>query len=140
MKKILIITLLSLMAFTTSAYAKMGKHALMHANPLPNLVRVAMQNKDTLNITASQMQAIKAWGKVNKPKVMSLIHLVMTEEKMLMEESLTTDSDVIVKAATMLEARKQIIIIKTKCRENLKKVLSKVQYAQLVTMYKKAQK
>lgn len=139
MKHILIIALLSFMSLA-SLNAKMHNHALMHANPLPNLVRVAMKNSQELNITDAQIKSIKVWGKVNKPKMLKLVKLVMSEEKMLLEESLSTDNNVIIKAQTMLAARAEIIKIKTLCRENLKNVLSKEQYTQLVKIYKKTMK
>lgn len=142
MKKILIIAMLSLLALT-NVQAKQGQkhnHALMHTNPLPNLMRVAVQNKKELNITKAQMKEIKLWTKDAKPKIKALVQKVMQEERMLHKEALTTDNDVVAKAQTMLDTRKEIIVLKTQCRMNLKNILSKKQYNQLVKMYRQSRK
>ena len=135
MKKILILALLGLLGLS-NVQAQMKNHALMHANPMPNLVRVAMKNADSLNITKEQKQEIKAWSEANKPKMKELIKLVMTEERMLRKEALTADKDVVAKAQTMLDARKEIIVVKTQCRQNLKRILNEKQYKDLVKLYR----
>lgn len=142
MKKILITLMLSLMALTNvqAKEGKMNHHAMMHANPLPNLMRVATQNAKELNITADQMKELEAWKTTAKPKIKQLIKTVMQEERMLHKLALTTDSDVVAKAQPMLDARKAIIELKTQCRMNLKTILSEKQYKQLVKLYRQSRK
>ena len=132
MKKLLLITVIALMSLT-NLYAN---YALKHANPMPNLVRYALGNAELLQLNKAQVQDIKAWSKQNKPEMRKLIKQVMTEEKMLMQESLTTDKNVVNKAQTMLDARKKIIEIKTLCRAHLKEVLTAKQYSQVVGIYR----
>ncbi|WP_415250714.1 Spy/CpxP family protein refolding chaperone [Sulfurimonas sp.] len=139
MKKILIIVMLSLMALT-NVQANQGNmnHALMHTNPLPNLMRVAVKNAKELHITDAQMKSLKTWSSTTKPKIKSLVKKVMQEERMLHKESLTTDNDVVAKAQTMLDARKEIIELKTQCRMNLKTILNEKQYKHLVKLYRQS--
>jgi len=135
MKKILLALTLVLMSFTT-VHAAGNQFALKHANPLPNLMRIAINNADILGVDAKQMVALKAWSDTNKPKMMEMVKKVMAEEKMLLENALTTDNDSVKEAAVMLETRKQIIDMKAKCNTNLKTILTPKQYKQVVTIYR----
>ncbi len=63
----------------------------------------------------------------------------MTEEKMLHEKALDTDVDTVKEAEVMLETRKNIIAMKTKCRTTLKGILTPKQYADVITIYKSVQ-
>lgn len=148
MKKILtLVTLVALSLATAQAqnnqkmdhakHEKMKKaYALKHANPMPNLMRVAMKNKDTLKLSKEQIKALKAWGDTNKPQMQKMIKKVMNQEQRLLEESLTTDENIVQKAEKMLDTRREIIKMKTACRENLKTILTPAQYAQVVSLYK----
>lgn len=114
----------------------MNKLALKHANPMPNLMRIAIKNADLLGIDQKQMTALQAWSNTNKPKMQMMVKKVMHEEKMLLENALTTDNDSLKEAEAMLETRKQIIGMKAKCNANLKTILTKKQYADVVTIYR----
>ena len=65
-----------------------------------------------------------------------MVKKVMSEEKMLAENALTTDNDSVKDAEDMLETRKTIIAMKAKCNANLKTILTPKQYAQVVTIYR----
>ena len=144
MKKILVIAMLALMTLTTAQAKEDGKKqhemAMKHANPMPNLMRVAMEHKKDLNLSAEQVKALKAWADENKPKMKELIKTVNQEERMLHKEALTTDNDVVAKAQKMLDARKEIIVLKTQCRANLKTILDEKQFKQLVKIYRDSRK
>lgn len=114
----------------------MNTQALAHANPMPNLMRIAIGNADTLGLNAEQISGLKAWVQTNKPKMKEMIHKVMMEEAMLLEDALTTDNDSVKKAETMLETRKQIIATKAQCRMTLRKILTEKQYAQVIAIYR----
>ncbi|QSZ41622.1 hypothetical protein GJV85_05715 [Sulfurimonas aquatica] len=133
MKKILIVAAVFLMT-QLSVSANMMQN-MRHANPLPNLVSLSLNNASTLKLSEAQIKDLKTWSRDNKPNMIKLIQLVISEEKALMMEALTTDKDVIKKAETMLDARREIIKIKTLCRENLRKILTKDQYAQVIAMF-----
>ncbi len=135
MKKILLVITLILMSFST-LYAAGNQSALKHANPMPNLMRIAIKNADLLGVDAKQMVALKAWSDTNKPKMKMMVKKVMMEEKMLEENALTTDNDSVKEAEVMLETRKMIIAMKARCNANLKTILTKKQYAQVVTIYR----
>ena len=138
MKKIIIAITLIMISFSTLHAMKgsMHRHALKHANPMPNLMRIAVGNADLLGINAEQMKSLQQWINTNKPAMKQMIHKVMYEEKMLLEHALTDDTDTLKKAEVMLETRKQIIEMKTKCRAYLKNVLTKEQYANVVQIYR----
>ena len=138
MKKILIAITLILMSFSSLHAMNMGmqKHALKHANPMPNLMRIAIKNADILGIDAKQMTALRAWSDTNKPKMMKMVKKVMHEEAMLLENALTTDNDPVKEAEVMLETRKKIIEMKANCLANLKTILTKEQYQNVVNIYR----
>lgn len=140
MKKIIIAMTLILMSFSSLHAMNMGmgmnKHALKHANPMPNLMRIAIKNADLLGIDQKQMTALKAWSDTNKPKMKQMIQQVMHEEAMLLENALTTDNDSVKEAEVMLETRKKIIEMKANCNTNLKSILTKKQYQQVVNIYR----
>lgn len=134
MKKILIVIALVFMSLTT-AYAG-GNYALRHANPMPNLMRIAMGNAELLKITGEQMKGLHAWADENKPKMMMLVKQVVMQEKAIREEALTTDKDVMKKADEMLQTRRKIMQMKTACRATLRGILSEKQYAQVIGIYR----
>ena len=134
MKKILIFVMIVMMS-QLSIYASPNSD-MRHANPLPNLVRVTLNQASVLQLDAKQIKAVQAWNDANKPKMLELVALVMSEEKMLFDEALGKDQNTIKKAQVMLDARKEIIEMKTLCRANLRTILSKKQYAQLISIYK----
>jgi len=133
MKKI--ISMMTLIMLSLSTLSAMNP-ALKHANPMPNLMRIAIQNADMLGVDEKQMTALKAWSDTNKPKMMKMVKKVIEEEKMLLENALTTDNDSAKEAEVMLETRKKIIEMKAKCNANLKTILTPKQYKQVVMIYK----
>ena len=140
MKKLLIIVLLSILGLSSVQAANMEQYILKHTNPLPNLMRVAIKHARALDITDAQMKEMKAWQAVSKPKIKVLVRTVIEEERMLRQEALTTDVDVIGKAQKMLDTRKAIIELKTQCRMHLKTILNEKQYKELVKIYTKSRK
>lgn len=135
MNKILLAITLILMSLST-VEASGGKYALKHANPMPNLMRIAINNADLLGVDAKQMVALEAWSDTNKPKMQQMVKKVMMEEKMLLENALTTDKDSVKEAEVMLETRKTIIAMKAACNANLKTILTQKQYANVIAIYR----
>lgn len=132
MKKLFILTVIALISFT-SLHAN---YALKHANPMPNLVHYALGNAEILGITKKQISDIKFWAKDHKPQIQKLVKSVNEQERMLLEEALGADVNVVEKSKKMLETRAEIIQMKTACRASLKKILSKKQYEQLISIYR----
>ena len=114
----------------------MGSYALKHANPMPNLMRVALGNSALLGLSKSQIDSLNTWRTENQGKLRSLAQQVLSEERALHEHSLTNDDMAMKKATNILELRKQIMQTKTNCRTTLRKVLSKEQYNKVVSIYK----
>jgi hypothetical protein len=125
------------MSFTT--LQANNQYVLQHANPMPNLMRIAIQNASILEIDDKQMASLKTWVKKNKPVMQEMVKKVMSEEKMLHEKALDTDTDTTKEVEAMLETRKNIIAIKANCRVTLKSILTPKQYANVITIYKSAQ-
>ena len=134
MKKILVVLTIVLMAF--SSLNANRNHALNHANPMPNLMRIALGNAELLDISKTQLQSLKEWGKTNKPVMKQMIKQVMEQERTLRRNSLNSDDNINKLTNDMLKTRKDIIIMKTKCRRNLKKILNAKQYKQVIGIYR----
>lgn len=134
MKKIILIMTILFMSLST-VNAK-NNCALKHANPMPNLMRIAIKNADILGVDKKQMEALKAWSDTKKPEMKKMVKKIISEEKMLNEKALTSDADTVKAAEAMIETRKQIIDMKTKCNANLKTILTKKQYADVITIYR----
>ncbi len=133
MKKVLIVMFMALMSLSS---VHGSTHAMKHVSPLPNLVRIALGNAELLQLNEKQVKDIKSWVKTNRPTIKTLVKTVIEKEKSLRVEALTTDKNVVKNAESMLDARRQIIAIKTKCRAYLRSVLSEKQYAQVIGIYK----
>jgi hypothetical protein len=135
MKKIMLIISMLLMSLSTT-HASGNMYAMKHANPMPNLMRIAIKNADLLGVDAKQMIALKTWSDSNKPKMKMMVKKVMHEEKMLLENALSTDNDSVKEAEVMLETRKEIIVMKAACKANLKTILTPKQYADVIKIYR----
>ena len=70
MKKIMITIMLLFMSFSTldAINGPMNPNALKHANPMPNLMRIAVGNADLLGLNAEQMKSLQEWINTNKAK------------------------------------------------------------------------
>jgi len=134
MNKIILALTVFIMSFSTLQAG--NQHALKHANPMPNLMRIAIKNAPLLGIDAKQMASLKEWVTKSKPVMQEMVKKVVTEEKMLHEKALDTDADTVKEAEVMLETRKKIIAMKTKCRTMLKSTLTPKQYADVITIYR----
>ncbi len=134
MKKIILAFMLMFMSISTLS-ANSG-YAFRHANPLPNLMRVAMGNADLLDLNKEQRKSLMAYAKSNRPKARALVKKILEQEKALMQEALTTDKGVDTMADKMLESRKNLIEMKSACRTFLKSVLTEKQYKQVISIYK----
>jgi len=134
MKKIIIAMTIILMSVPTLHAG--NKCALKHANPMPNLMRIAIKNAVILKIDKKQMLALKAWATSKKPEMQKMVKKVITEEKNLHEKALTSDVNTAKEAEAMLETRRKIIEMKTKCNANLKTILTTQQYADVISIYK----
>ncbi len=134
MKKLLIALIVT--ALSCSSLNAMNNRSLTHANPMPNLMRIAQGNAELLGLNAKQMESLKAWSDVNRPKMMQMTQEVMQEEAMLKENALTSDTDIEKQVDRMLQARKNIIMLKTQCRAELKKILTLEQYANVIKIYR----
>jgi hypothetical protein len=74
-----------------------------------------------------------------KPVMKGMIKEVIMKEKALLENALTTETDIEKKADEVLALRKKIIMMKTECRKELKRILNEKQYANVIAIYKSVQ-
>lgn len=140
MKKLLSIATIVLISSLSAAPAMhngaMKKvHEINHANPMPNLMRVAIGNAEILNIDKKQMSALMAWSKENKPLMNKMVKDVMQKESEMEYSALTSGSNLEKLADSILETRREIMMKKIACRALLIKTLSAKQYAYLVNIY-----
>lgn len=133
MKKIIVAVMLMLMSVST-VYA--SGHGFRHANPLPNLMRIAIGNADLIALSQEQKKTLKAYAKTNRPKAKALVKQILEQEKAMMKEALTVDKEVSSMADKMLQARKNLIQMKSACRAFLKSVLNEKQYGEVINIYK----
>ena len=134
MKKLLLALSIMLMSLSTAQAG--SQQALRHANPMPNLMRIAIKNASILGVTPEQMKNLQVWVKKSKPEMIKMVQQVRSEEKMLLENALTIDKDVVKKSETVLGLRKKIIEMKTNCRAVLKNTLTEKQYANVINIYR----
>jgi len=115
-------------------------HGMHRVNPMPNLMRIAIGNAALLQITPEQLTQLNSWVDSKRPQMMQLVKEVMMTERMMRQEALGADADVLKMADKALGARKAIIEMKTACRAHLRKVLSKEQYANVLNIYQSVRK
>lgn len=100
-----------------------------HVNPLPNYMQLI--NKLDVKLDKEQEEKLSKWSNQNHPKMMKLAAIVNTLEKEVYELSMNkeTSENILKKVNEIANVKKQIVITKTDCRDNLKNnILSKDQW------------
>ena len=137
MKKIILILAVVLLSVSSS---HAGRHGMKHANSMPNLMRIALGNAELLDISKDQVSALRSWRNENKPKIMMMVKQAREQKRLMREEALGADKNVLKLAEKVFTLRKKIIEMKTRCRQTLKSVLNAKQYANVVSIYKSMRK
>ncbi|NOQ92867.1 MAG: hypothetical protein GQ552_09165 [Flavobacteriaceae bacterium] len=102
---------------------------IKHVNPLPNYMQL-IKNKD-VKLDKEQEEKLTEWSNQNHPGMMKLAAKVNTLEKEVYELSMNkeTSKNILKKVNEIADVKKQIVITKTDCRDNLKNnILSKGQW------------
>lgn len=121
---------------------KAAKHKHMkkmhHANPMPNLMRVIMMQGDKLDLSPEQEIALAKWRKQHKPVSKKLVADIIAGEKTLMLSSLAgvPKADLMRAFDHIATLRRQMAEMKSNCRDNMRKVLSKEQFSKVTALYK----
>jgi len=100
-----------------------------HVNPLPNYMQLI--KKSDVKLDKEQEEKLSKWSNQNHPKMMELAAKVNTLEKEVYELSMNkeTSENILKKVNEIANVKKQIVITKTDCRDNLKNnILSKEQW------------
>ena len=111
--------------------------AMKHANPMPNLMKVAMKYGDELHLNAQQKAEMVKWSKKAGPIMNGLVTDVIKAEKDLHSAALSNASqaDLQDMMDKVLSLRLQVAKGKMRCRENMRKVLDARQWDEVVSLY-----
>ena len=105
-----------------------------HINPVPNYMQLISNPK--LELNEAQDAQIAKWQKENNPKMAKLLRSVNALEKDIYDISLLKESksNMLAKVDEINELKRQILTLKTDCRDNLiNSVLSEDQWAILAS-------
>ncbi len=92
---------------------------IKHVNPLPNYMQLV--KTDVITLDKKQEENLSKWSSENHPKMMELAGKVNTLEKEVYLLSMQKESkaNILKKVAEIADIKKQIVITKTDCRDNL---------------------
>ncbi len=140
--KLLPLIAATLLLLSSASFAEITPEqmkAVVHANPMPNLMMVVNKNKDQLNLSEEQATALKAWHSENQPHMMEMATQVLELEKKLNDEALAGASGAALKQITgeIFNVRGAIIKTKLGCRNHMHSVLNQEQWDKVVELYKK---
>lgn len=141
-----LLTLLSVLALSFSSFVLAGMtpeqmQLVHHANPMPNLMQVVMNQGDKLELTEEQSKALDEWHSKNHPRIMAMAKRVAELEKTLSNEALDGASGAVLQQITneIFKVRENIIKTKLACRNNMHNILKPAQWDKLVELYKASQ-
>lgn len=111
----------------------MDMHTMQRVVPLPNLMMLANQRADTLQLTPEQQARLKSWAGQHLPAQNQLAGEIVRLEKQLRELILAGASAEVVDGVTReLETpRAALIQIRRQCAEEVRRVLTPAQWGQL---------
>ncbi len=122
-----------------------GKHhgkpghgqSMRHANPMPNLMKVVKKQGDKLGLSDEQKAELTQWHDQNADNMHANFAKVGEMEKELNAATLAgkPTAELMTMASDIMKLRTQIIATKAACRDNMRRVLSDEQYAQVVALY-----
>ena len=107
---------------------------IVHVNPLPNYMQL-IKSAD-IKLDKIQDEKLSKWSGENHPRMMELAQKVNTLEKNVYELSMNkeTKENILKKITEIANLKKQIVITKTDCRDNLiNNILSEDQWKILLS-------
>jgi hypothetical protein len=137
MKKTLLSAVVLLFMLANMPAKAVDMQAVKHANPLPNFMIVFVKYGDMLDLSATQKQTLKKWGKEHKPVAQKMVKAIMKGEKQLHQAAIdgASKEEIMAQLDELLKARRELAALKTDCRDNLRQVLSDEQWNQVVDLY-----
>lgn len=105
--------------------------------PMPNLMRVIVQNADLLELDEQQMTAFEAWRNANHDKVQARMDKIQDIRKKMQHEVLRGANLARINShlSRMDRLRAEIVAAKLACRNMVARVLSGDQWKKLVELY-----
>lgn len=115
---------------------------MKYANPMPNLMQIIVKQGDKLNLDEKQQAALKAWREQNHVKVHDMVKKINQLDAEINNKALEGASAKTLQqlASAVMDTRMQLFNAKLACRENMKSVLNKDQYEQVIRLYSLANK
>lgn len=145
--RLLILLSVLILPFSSFVFADMAPEKMQmmrmmqHVNPMPNLMKVIIQQDDQLDLTEEQSNALKGWRSKNHPRMKKIAEQVVALEKKLADEALAGAPGAALQQITnqILSARENIIKGKLACRNHIHGILNQEQWDKLVELYKAGQ-
>ena len=111
-------------------------HAMRHANPMPNLMKIIKKHGDQLDLSDDQAAKLKAWRENNMAPMHARADKVMALEAELKQAALDgkPKAELMGIASRIMTERTQIIATKAACRDNLMSVLTPQQFEKVVSL------
>lgn len=111
---------------------------MLHANPMPNLMKVVKKHENKLNLSSDQSNALKQWRDNNHQPMHDMVAELHSLEKSIYDAAMKGDSieSIISMANKASDLRVRVITQKAECRDNMQKVLNKEQYAMVLNLYR----
>ncbi|MCB1877647.1 MAG: Spy/CpxP family protein refolding chaperone [Chromatiales bacterium] len=111
-------------------------HAMTHANPAPNLMRVIKQHGSELGLSESQAKELTIWREAHNGPMHDMVQEVVKHEKELYHASMSGEPKARIMAinARIMELRTQIVSTKTDCRDNMKRILTPEQFQKVLAL------
>lgn len=105
--------------------------------PMPNLMRVIVQNADRLELDEQQVAAFEAWRNANHDEVHARMDAIREIQKKMQHEVLRGANLARINShlSRMDRLRAEIVAAKLACRNMVARVLSGQQWKKLVEMY-----
>jgi len=110
---------------------------MRHASPLPNLMRVALKNKEALELDETQIRNLEFWRNRQSIIAKRLVREISALEAGVHASSLSGKPTgyLINQMSTLLGKRMQLASQKILCRDNMMHVLTPQQWSKVVELY-----
>jgi len=111
---------------------------MRHASPLPNLMRIALRNKEVIKLDEAQIRNLEFWHGKQSIIAKRLVREITALEADVHASSLSGKPTgyLINEMSTLLGKRMQLASQKILCRDNMMHVLKPEQWKKVVELYK----
>ncbi len=111
---------------------------LQHASPMPNLMMIALKNREELALDEIQVRNLEFWRDHKSIIAKRLVKEIMALESDINKATLDGKPTgyLINQISTMLSLRMKLASQKVLCRDNMMHVLTPEQWSKVVSLYK----